>query len=423
MHSSRPFRLFPAVFAAILGTLCWVASIPLAAAAEPIPVGVLAPESHILGKSIFNAAELAADTINANGGINGRKIEIHEYNTNFSAAEAARAYQRAVQQDHVVAMVGIFTSEVALSLMPWASRLKTPLLITGAASSEIPERIHDQPDRFKYVFHSYVNSHILAKEACIFGAYRLKNGIYPELNRAVIFSEDANWTKAVDAGYEKCLPKAGFTVVDHIRFSPDTTDFTPIFSRIRDKKANVIMAAVAHVGTKSAIQWHQQQVPALFAGINGMAGSSKFWAATNGATEGLITGTPGLSGAAMTPKTPGFYKAYKKQFNIDEPAYDAYTTYDAMLTLADALKRSDTASSDDLVKALAKTDIVGTLGRIRFHGLDDEYAHEIIFNQDPKEGQSFLVFQWQKGKQVIIWPERLATGKVQVPSFVPTKSQ
>src|SRR5699024_8551039 len=132
---------------------------------------------------------------------------------------------RAVQQDHVVAMMGIFTSEVALSLMPWASRLKTPLLITGAASSEIPERIRAQPDRFKYVFHSYVNSYILAKEACIFGAYRLENDIYPELNRAVIFSEDANWTKAVDKGYEKCLPKAGFTVVDHIRFSPDTTDF------------------------------------------------------------------------------------------------------------------------------------------------------------------------------------------------------
>lgn len=423
MHSSRTFRLLLAAFAAVFGTLCWMISIPQAMAAESISIGVVAPESHILGKSIFNAAELAADEINANGGIDGRQIKLHEYNTNFSAADAARAYQRAVQQDHVVAMVGVFTSEVALALMPWASRLETPLLITGAASSEIPQRIHDQPDRFKYVFHSYVNSYILAKEACLYGAYRLKNNIHPELNRAVIFSEDANWTKAVDKGYEKCLPEAGFKVVDHIRFSPDTTDFTPIFSRIKDKKANVIMAAVAHVGTKSAIQWHQQQVPALFSGINGLAGSSKFWAATNGATEGLITGTPGLSGAAMTAKTPAFYKAFTKRFNVGQPAYDAYTTYDAMLTLADALKRSGVATGDDLAKALAKTDITGVLGRIRFHGLNDKYAHEVIFSQDPKEGQSFLVFQWQQGKQVIIWPERLATGKMQVPSFVPTKSQ
>ena len=43
-----------------------------------------------------------------------------------------------------------------------------------------------------------------------------------------IMSEDAAWTKPLDVGYEACLPKAGLKVVEHIRFSPDTTDFTPM---------------------------------------------------------------------------------------------------------------------------------------------------------------------------------------------------
>lgn len=402
------------------GVLCSALVMPTARAAEPISIGVMAPESHVLGKSIFNAAELAADEINKAGGINGRMLELHKYNNNFSAADSSRAFQRAVQQDGVVAMMGIFTSEVALAMMPWASRLKTPLMVTGAASSEIPAGVKAHPERYKYVFHSYVNSAILAQESCIVADATLTHSDKLKgFNRAVIFSEDAAWTKPVDEAYQKCLPKVGMKVVDHIRFSPDTTDFTPIFSRIKKADANVIMAAVAHVGVKPVIQWQQQQVPALFSGINGQAGSSKFWAATNGATEGVITGTPGLNGAPLTDKTPGFFKAYSERFNIGEPAYDAYTTYDAMYALKDALVRAGGGDdSDKLVKALEKTDITGVLGRVAFHGIDDEYAHEVIFNQDPKKGQSFVAFQWQDGKQVIIWPKKLAKGEIRLPAFV-----
>jgi branched-chain amino acid transport system substrate-binding protein len=54
------------------------------------------------------------------------------------------------------------------------------------------------------------------------------------LKTAVIMSEDAAWTTPFDAGYLQCLPKAGLKVLDHIRFNPDTTDFTPIFRRIED---------------------------------------------------------------------------------------------------------------------------------------------------------------------------------------------
>ena len=417
LNTGRPLIAAAALAGSVL---CAAITATPARAADPVPIGVIAPKSHILGKAIFDAAELAASQINAKGGINGRKIELHEYNNNFSATDSARAFQRAVQQDGVVAMVGVFTSEVALSLMPWAYRLQTPLLVTGAASSRIPEQVHASPDRYKYVFHSYVNSTILARSGCILAKdVFTDNPGLKKYNRAVLFSEDAAWTGPVAAEYQKCLPKAGMKVVDDIRFSPDTNDFTPIFARIKKAKANMIMAAIAHVGVKPVVQWHQQQVPALLSGINGQAGSSEFWNATNGATEGVITGSTGIGGAPMTDKTAAFYKAYQKRFNVDEPGYDAYTTYDAMLALEDALKRAgDDTDGDTLVAALEKTDTTGVLGRIAFHGVDDEYAHEVIFSKDPTKGQSFVGFQWQNGKQVIIWPPKLATGKVKIPAFV-----
>ncbi|WP_322997858.1 hypothetical protein [Castellaniella sp.] len=213
--------------------------------------------------------------------------------------------------------------------MPWASRLKTPLLVTATASPEIPGRTHAQPDRFKYTFSFWFNSEIQARQICQIGHDTLtQNPQLAGFNRAAILSEDADWT----------------------------TDFTPIYSKIKNDKANVIMAGVAHVSVPPVVQWHQQQVPALFDGINASASSSDFWSATNGA------------------------------------------------------------------KALEGTHIEGVMGQIRFYGLDSPFAHELVADPDPAKGASVVAFQWQNGKQMIIWPSRLATGKIEVPSFVPPPS-
>src|SRR5277367_6703250 len=63
---------------------------------EPIRIGVIAEAQSVAGSSIPLAAQLAADEINAAGGLDGRKIEIVTYDDHSSAAESVRAFQRAV---------------------------------------------------------------------------------------------------------------------------------------------------------------------------------------------------------------------------------------------------------------------------------------------------------------------------------------
>ena len=57
-----------------------------AQAADPIKIGVIAEAQAVAGSSIPQAAQLAADEINAAGGVNGRKIEIISYDNHSSAA-------------------------------------------------------------------------------------------------------------------------------------------------------------------------------------------------------------------------------------------------------------------------------------------------------------------------------------------------
>ena len=141
-----------------------VAALPLpAGAAEPIRIGVIAENSAISGIAIPNAAQIAADEINAAGGIDGRTVEIVAYDDHNSAADAVRAFQRLASQDKVQAVIATYTSEVALALEPWAGRLKLPTITPGAASDEITKRVHDDYAHLKYMFQGYFASSFLAQ--------------------------------------------------------------------------------------------------------------------------------------------------------------------------------------------------------------------------------------------------------------------
>jgi branched-chain amino acid transport system substrate-binding protein len=67
------------------------------------------------------------------------------------------------------------------------------------------------------------------------------------MQTAVVMSEDAAWTIPFDEEYLKCLPTGRLKVLDHIRLSPDTTDFTPIFKKMEGEKPDVIVIGISYV--------------------------------------------------------------------------------------------------------------------------------------------------------------------------------
>src|ERR1700754_1242178 len=274
MNTSKPpaFWSVRGLLGAATGALL-VASGP-AFAADPIKIGVIAEAQAIAGASIPQAAQLAADEINAAGGVDGRKIEIIGYDNHSSSADSVRAFQRAVNEDKVNAVISSYVSEVVLALMPWASRLKTPFITPGAASNEIPLNVHKDYEKNKYTFHGYLTSASLALSVCDAAKDLLVD--QKHMKTAVIMSEDAAWTKPLDIGYEACLPKIGLKVLDHIRFSPDTTDFTPIFNKIEGSKPDVIITGISHVGVQPTVQWKNQQVPIPMFGISSQAAKETF---------------------------------------------------------------------------------------------------------------------------------------------------
>jgi branched-chain amino acid transport system substrate-binding protein len=384
-----------------------------ALASEPIKIGVISEESSVAGASISKSAQMAADEINAKGGIDGRQIQIVAYDDHSSASDGVRAFRRAASQDKVVAIIGSYISEVALAMEPWSARLKMPFITPGAASNEISKKVHDDYEHYKYTFHGWMTSAFIAQSICDFshdilvGEFKMKS--------TVVMSEDAAWTKPLDERYLECLPKAGLQVLDHIRFNPDTSDFTPIFNQIEAKHPDTITTGISHVGVQPTVQWHDQQVPIPLTGQSSQATTTSFWKDTNGATEGVITASAAAPGVAVTPKTVPFVDAYQKKWGVS-PAYDGFTSYDLVYILADAIHRNQGSTDPDkMVDALEKTDYVGTIGKWAFYGKNDQFTHALKYGPGFIQG---INLQWQNGKQVAIWPKSVANAKVKFPAFV-----
>jgi branched-chain amino acid transport system substrate-binding protein len=385
------------------------------AAPDPIRIAVIAKFAQINGAAILNGARLAADEINDAGGVKGRKIEILTYDDQGSASDAILAFQRAVRQDHVQAVVGTFLSEIAIALTPWAARLKVPYIVTGAGADQVGQLVHDNYPADKYVFRTILPASSTAEGVC--DSVRDLAGGQLHYHSAALLTEDAAWTHSYDAFLRTCLPEAGLKLVDTIKVATDTSDFTPIFQGIEGSKADVIVTGVGIIGNKPVVQWNNQQVPLLLMGYNAQAGASAFWAETSGATNGVVTFTAASEDAALTPKTIPFAQAYLARFGTTAAAH-SYATYDALYVIKDAAERAGTTAADRLVDALETTDYIGASGHIVFQGPNDPLTHDLKFGPGFVTG---VAIQWQNGKQVTVWPANVATKPLMLPAFVPAK--
>src|SRR5260370_33461598 len=96
----RPFDIATARLVPLASALALcLATSAHAQSEDPIKIGVIAEVQSIAGAATPGGAQIAADEINAKGGVLGRKIEIVSYDNKSSSADSVRAFQRAVSED------------------------------------------------------------------------------------------------------------------------------------------------------------------------------------------------------------------------------------------------------------------------------------------------------------------------------------
>ena len=142
--------------------------------AKTIKIGVIGPMNFMQGKGHWNGATMAAEKINARGGVQvgnkKMKIEIVKADSNefLNVTDATNAMERLMSQDRVDFVVGGFRSEAVLAMQDIAMDYKKLFLGCGAAHPEICARVGKNYDRYKYWFRvTPMNSRYLVKVCLI----------------------------------------------------------------------------------------------------------------------------------------------------------------------------------------------------------------------------------------------------------------
>ena len=107
---------------------------------------------------------MAAEEINAAGGVLGRKLELVFAETEQSPEKGKTAVERLLFVDKVDVIIGEHRSEVALAVQPIIVENKKIFLSTGTGSPLLSERVLQDYDKYKYYFRTFLNSNQMAEE-------------------------------------------------------------------------------------------------------------------------------------------------------------------------------------------------------------------------------------------------------------------
>lgn len=216
--------------AALLGSLAvFVAPLALAQGA-PIKIGLLMPLKSVIGKQGQQGAEVAAELVNEQGGVLGRKIELVTYDSNLSAVDAVSAAQRLINQDQVKFIAGEIGSTPALAVLQVARSTNTLFMVAVPKHPDITKSGYDRVFR--------LNS-TLDEDANYFGTY-LQDKVKPK--RLVMVAENSDYGRYEAEAAKK---RFGAQFVGAEIFELTQNDFTTIMTKVKASSPDVVCVVAA----------------------------------------------------------------------------------------------------------------------------------------------------------------------------------
>jgi branched-chain amino acid transport system substrate-binding protein len=343
-----------ALVAAACGSSSPSSSSSSGAGGSPIKIGFFAPESGFAaadGASAYDSAQLAVKDLNAAGGVNGRKLQLVNYDDASDPKQAVTIATRLVTQDKVTAVVSGSYSDQTLAVAPIFQRDSVPMLAAYAINPGIPAT-------GDYIYQQDFNGIVEGRA----GAVALINNLGAKKVAIVAIKND--FGSSLVQGFTEAAKALGATIVatDYNQFGEK--DFTPILSRDKSKGATgFYMAQYYTEGQQFINDWNTLGFKYPVVGTEGIDSTTQFFQPVGVKANGLVFTTP-----FNRDSTEAVVKSYITSFTAaygHAPDMVGATTYDSFLVLAQAMKTKGTSPSQIKDGIAATTNFVGTTGTIQ----------------------------------------------------------
>ncbi len=391
----------------ILVGASWIGLVAIAGAQQPIRIGASLSQTGTyapFGATQLRGYQLCIKHTNEKGGVLGRKLELLVEDDRSQGATAVRIYEKLVAQDKVEAILGPYGSLLVEAVADVAEKHKMPMV----AATGVTTSIFKKGRKFGFMVLSPAETYF---EGLVDMA--AKRG----LRTVAVINEDALFPRASARGTVDLAKKKGLQVILAETYPKGVTDFAPLLSKVRAANPDVL-AVPTYFDDAVVITRQLKELnvnPRMF-GLSAGVDLPKFYEVLGrraefvyGASQWepeLVTLRAGglIPIARQYPGAREFVESYQQEFPGADLSYQSAAGYGGCQILVEAMKRSGSLAGEKIRQAVLKMDLNTVFGAFKVDRDGYQIAHKM------------LMFQWQDGKKVIVWPDELAPSKPRFPT-------
>ncbi len=344
-----------------------------------------------LGQNQQRGYQLCAKHMNERGGVLGRKIEFVFYDDQSEPATAVRLYEKLITQDKVDVVIGPYSSAITEAAANVNEKYKMPMVAPQASTTSIFKKGR------KFIFMVQSPAEVYLEGLIDLAA---RNG----LKTVALINEDTLFPKTTVDGTVELAKKKGLRVVFVEAYPKGNTDFSAILTKVRAANPDVLGAAT-YFDDAVAItrQMKELNVNPKMYGVTVGGDLPKFYELLGKNAE-FIYGASQWEPVLPYPGIKEFVEAYGKEFPGADLSYHSAGGYGGCQILVEAIRQAGSLNGEKLRDTILKLTMQTVYGDYKVDQDGFQIAHKMV------------VFQWQDGKKIIVWPDEVAAGKARVPT-------
>ena len=342
-----------------------------AASGDTIKVGVLGPmtgDVSVYGLAVINGATLYLDQVNANGGVNGKQLEIITMDEQGDATQAVTCFTKMCDQG-ITALVGDVTTTPTLALAAESADYNMPM-VTASATAEAVTYDAETDTVNENVFRATFTDP--------FQGIKMADYAYQKLGytqAAVIYLKGADYNEGLAENFVKEFESLGGTIVDQETYADGDVDFKTQLTTILGKNPQVVFCPNYYQDVGQILaQAESIGLTVPFLGGDGWDGLEGY------ATADQLKDAYFCANYAKGSSTE-FESAYKEKYGEDYPNGFAPLGYDAAMTVVYGLQAAEDAGleagTDEYKQAVIDAIASGTIDGITGTFTFDEHHNPV----------------------------------------------
>lgn len=307
------------------------------------------------GNAALAAAKLAIEQANANGGANGKKLELLVYDDQGKPEQAVPSANRLIG-DGARAVVSAGFSGPSRAAAPVFQKAQIPYI---AAIAFAPEITRTGNYMFRVTSVGEVQGRAAAK---VIGSVLRKK-------KVVLLTIKTDFGKTLAAGFKEVAPKFGLDLVKEYEYAPSDRQFGPLIASIKADSPEVIYATGFYFTAGPLVaQLRSAGVMADVVGAESLS-SQQYIDIAGQAAEGTVI-TNVIDWGSQLPEIAEFLKSYEAATKTKAEAASA-SAHAAVTVLVAALRKAKSDEPAKIRAALETTEAMTAIGRVSFNKLHE----------------------------------------------------